>query len=96
VAASDLRLGGEQKCMRVGPHQTRSGHVSVPYPARVLFKACVCSVLGPWDPIVGGLDSIREGPDPVPGVRLAHVAVLDRPWRSGLHIQGSGALPWGS
>jgi hypothetical protein len=30
------------------------------------------------------------------GVRLAHVEVLDQPWRSGLYIQGSGTLPWGS
>jgi hypothetical protein len=36
------------------------------------------------------------GPDPIPGVRLAHVEVLDQPWRSGLYIQGSSALPWGS
>jgi hypothetical protein len=24
------------------------------------------------------------------------VAVLNQPWRSGLHIQGADALPWGS
>jgi hypothetical protein len=45
---------------------------------------------------MGSPDPIQEGPDPIPGVRLAHVAVLDQPWRSGLHIQGSDALPWGS
>jgi hypothetical protein len=70
--------------------------VSISDPAWVLFKARVCSVPGPWDPIVGGPDPIREGPDPIPGVRLAYVAVLDQPWRSGLYIQGSGALLWGS
>jgi hypothetical protein len=96
MAASGLCLGGEQKRMRTGPHETRSGHVLTPDPTWVLFKARVCSVLGPWDPIMRGLDPIREGPDPIPGVWLAHVAVLDQHWRSELHIQGSGALPWGS
>jgi hypothetical protein len=56
----------------------------------------VYSVLGPWDPIVGGPDPIREGSDPIPGVRLAHVEVLDQPWGFGLYIQGSSALSWGS
>jgi hypothetical protein len=42
---------------------------------------------------VGGPDPIREGLDLIPGVRLAHVEVLDQPWGSGLYIQGSGALP---
>jgi hypothetical protein len=65
-------------------------------PAWVLFKARVYSVLGPWDPIVGGPDPIRRGPDPIPGVRLAHMEVLDQPWRSGLYIKGSCTLPWGS
>jgi hypothetical protein len=36
------------------------------------------------------------GTDPILGVRLAHVEVLDQPWRSGLFIKGSGALLWGS
>jgi hypothetical protein len=35
---------------------------------------------------MGGSDPIREGLDPTLGVRLAHVAVLDQPWRSGLYI----------
>jgi hypothetical protein len=69
-----------------GPHQTRSGHVSAPDPAWVLFKARVCSVLGPRGPIEGGPDPLWGGPDPIPVVRLAHVAVPDQPWRSGLHI----------
>jgi hypothetical protein len=46
--------------------------------------------VGDPDPIWGG------GPDPIPGVRLAHVEVQDQPWGSGLYIRGSGALPWGS
>jgi hypothetical protein len=71
-----------------GQVRTRLGLDTCRYqnPAWVLFKAHVCSVLGPWNPIVGGPDLIREGPDPTPGVRLAHMAVLDQPWRSGLHI----------
>jgi hypothetical protein len=32
------------------------------------------------------------GPDPIPGVRLAHMEVLDQSWRSGLYIQGSGLI----
>jgi hypothetical protein len=36
------------------------------------------------------------GPDPILGVWLAHVEVLDQSWRSGLYIQGSDTLPWGS
>jgi hypothetical protein len=55
----------------------------------VQFKARVCSVLGPWDLPVGGLDPIRGGPNPILGVRLAQVEVRDQPWRSGLYIQGS-------
>jgi hypothetical protein len=46
---------------------------------------------------VGGPDPIRGGgPDPIPGVRLAHMGVLDQTWRSKLYILASGALPWGS
>jgi hypothetical protein len=33
---------------------------------------------------------------PYGGVWLAHMEVLDQSWRSGLYIQGSGTLPWGS
>ena len=36
------------------------------------------------------------GPDPILGVRLAHVEVLDQPRRSGLYIKGYDTLPWGS
>jgi hypothetical protein len=32
MAASSLRLGGEQRRMRTGPHQTGPGHVSAPDP----------------------------------------------------------------
>jgi hypothetical protein len=54
-----------------------------------LIKARVCSVLEPWDPTVGG-------PDPIPGVRFAHVEVLDQTWRLRPYIQGSDTFPWGS
>jgi hypothetical protein len=66
-------------------------------PAWVLTKARVCSALEPLDPIVGVPDPIRGGgPDAILGVWLAHVEVLDQSWRSGLYIQGSDTLPWGS
>jgi hypothetical protein len=98
VEATGPRLSGEQEYMRTGPEPIRLGSDTCRHwtPAWVLFKARLCSVLEPWDPIVGGLDPIRGGPDPIPGVRLAHVEVLDQPRRSGLYIQGSGTLPWGS
>jgi hypothetical protein len=34
-----------------------------------MIKARVCSVLEPWDPIVGSLDPIQGGPTPSHGVR---------------------------
>jgi hypothetical protein len=45
---------------------------------------------------VSGPDPTQRGPEPVLGVRLAPVEVLDLTQRSGLYIQGSGAFPWGS
>jgi hypothetical protein len=36
------------------------------------------------------------GPNPILGVRFAHVEVLDQTWRPGPYIQGSGTFPWGS
>jgi hypothetical protein len=57
-------------------------------PAWVLIKARVCSVLEPWDPTVGGPDPIQGGLDPIPGVRFAHVEVLDQTWRPRPYIQG--------
>jgi hypothetical protein len=91
--------------MRAGPKPTRLGLDTCRHqtPAWVLFKARAYSVLGPWDPIVGGSDPILGGPDPILGVWLAH-EVLDQPWRSGLYIQGSDTShggpdsllrPWG-
>jgi hypothetical protein len=98
VAASGPRLGGEQRRMRTGPHQTGSWHVTVPDPH-----------LGPWDPTVGGPDPLgrsgpyprgptctRGGPGPTLGVRTVYPGVRDQLWGSGLYIRGSGAHPWGS
>jgi hypothetical protein len=45
---------------------------------------------------MGGPDPIRGGLDPIPGVQLAHMVVLDQSWRSRLYIQGPDTLPWGS
>jgi hypothetical protein len=63
VAASGLRLSGEQECKRIGPDPTRPGLDTCRHrtPAWALIKARVCFVLGPWDPTVGGPDPIREG-----------------------------------
>jgi hypothetical protein len=38
---------------------------------------------------VGGLDLTQRGPDLIQGVRLAHLGVSNRTWRSGLCVQGS-------
>jgi hypothetical protein len=45
---------------------------------------------------VGSPAPIQGGPDLIPGVRFAHVEVLDQTWRPGPYIQGSGTFPWGS
>lgn len=72
VAASGLRLSGEQECMRIGPNPTGPSLDACRLwtPAWVLIKARVCSVLEPWDPSVGGLDPTRGGGglDPILGV----------------------------
>jgi hypothetical protein len=90
VAVSGLRRSKEQECMRIGPdtcwHRT---------PTWALIKDRVCSVLGTWDPTMGGPDPYG-GPDPILGVRSVHVGVLDETWKFGLYIQGSSTLPWGS
>jgi hypothetical protein len=48
------------------------------------------------------LGSYRGQPGPhtgrsgsIPGVRFAHVEVLDQTWRPEPYIQGSGTFPWG-
>jgi hypothetical protein len=45
---------------------------------------------------VGGLDPIQGGPDPIPGVRFAHMEVMDQTWWPKPYIQRSGTFPWGS
>jgi hypothetical protein len=84
--------------MRTGPEPTRLGLDTCRHrtPAWVLFKARVCSILGPHSGWPGPHTGGGGGPDPIPGGRLVHVEVLDQPWRSRLYIQGSGTLPWGS
>jgi hypothetical protein len=62
VAASGLRLSGEQECMRIDPDPTGPGLDTCRHrtPAWALIKVRVCSVLEPWDPTVGGPYPIRE------------------------------------
>jgi hypothetical protein len=61
VAASGLRLSGEQECMQIGSDPTGPGLDTCRQrtPAWALIKARVCSVREPWDPTVGGPDNIR-------------------------------------
>jgi hypothetical protein len=75
VAASGLRLSGEQECTRIGPDTCRLWT-----PTQALIKDRVCSVLEPWDPSVGGMDPLRGGggSDPILGVRSVYVGVLDQ------------------
>jgi hypothetical protein len=76
--------------MRIGPHQTRSGHMSTLDPR-------LGPIQGPsmFCPETSGPPCGRPGPhtgglDPIPVVRLAQVEVRDQPWRFGLYIRGSG------
>jgi hypothetical protein len=76
--------------MRTGPHQTRSGHVSVSDPllGPIQGLGMFCpGTLGP--PLWAARTPCGGGLDPIPGVRLAQVEVRDQPWRSGLYIRGS-------
>jgi hypothetical protein len=63
VAASGLRLSGEQECMRIGPDPTRPGLDTCQHRilAWALIKPRVYSNLEPWVPTVGGPDPIRGG-----------------------------------
>jgi hypothetical protein len=63
VAASGLRLSGEQECMRIDPDPTRPDLDTCRHwtPTWALIKARVCYVLEPWDPTVGDPDPIRGG-----------------------------------
>lgn len=82
--------------MRTGPHQTRSRHVSVPNPCPGPVQGPCTFHPGTLGPHCGQPRPHTGGPDPIPEVQLAHAEVQDQPWGSGLHIRGSGALPWGS
>jgi hypothetical protein len=44
---------------------------------------------------VSGPDPTQRGPDPILGVRFAHVEVLDHTRRPRLYIQGSDTFAWG-
>jgi hypothetical protein len=72
VAASGLRLSGEQECMRIGPNCTRAGldTCQLRTPTWALSKA-LGSHCGWSRPLTGG-------PDLILGVRSVHVGVLDR------------------
>jgi hypothetical protein len=91
VAASGLRLRGGQKRTRHGLDTCR-----LRTPRLVLNKVRVLFVPESWDPAVSGPDPSQRGLGPVPGVRFVPVEVLDLARRSGLCIQGSDNLPWGS
>jgi hypothetical protein len=65
VAASGLRLGEEQKCMRIGLHQTRSRHVSVPDPRLGPVQGPGVFCPGTLGPHCG-----RPGPHTGGGVRI--------------------------
>jgi hypothetical protein len=81
---------------RSGTHQTSSGYVSAPDPRLSPVQGLSMFYPGTLGPHCGRPGPHTRGPDPILVVRLAHVEVLDQPWRSGLYIQGSGTLPWGS
>jgi hypothetical protein len=73
-----------------------SRHVSAPDPRLALIKAWVFFVPESRDPVVSGPNPTQGGPEPVLGVRLAPVGVLDPSRRSGPYMQGSDTFPWES
>jgi hypothetical protein len=92
VAASGLCLGGEQKRMRTGLHQTGPGHVSVPDPCLGPVQApCIFrpGTLGPHCGRIGphtggpdhsrGLACTRGGLGPTLGVRTVYPGVRRSP-----------------
>jgi hypothetical protein len=52
--------------------------------------------LGPHSGWPGPHTGGGGGPDPIQGVRFAHMEVLDQTWRPRPYIQGSDTFPWGS
>jgi hypothetical protein len=81
VAASGLRLSGEQKHTRHGPDTCQLRTSAWPW-----LRPGYCLSRNP---------RTQRDPGPVPGVRFAPVEVLDLTRRSGPYIQGSGTFPWG-
>jgi hypothetical protein len=90
MAASGLRLSGEQKCTWYGPDTCRLRTPAWPIKAWVFF------IPESQDPVEGGPDPTQRGLGPVPGVRFVPAEVLDPAQRSGPDMQGSGTFPWGS
>jgi hypothetical protein len=78
--------------MQTGPEPTRLGPNTCQHrtPAWVLFKARVCSVLRPWDPIVGGPDPIRGG-----GVQIPFQGSGLHTWRSWTNLGGLDCISRG-
>jgi hypothetical protein len=87
--------------MRTGPHQTRSGHMSVPDPRLGPVQGPGMFCPGTLGPPVGGPDPIRGGgsgshsrgptcthggPGPTLGVQTIYRGVQDQPWGSKLYI----------
>jgi hypothetical protein len=80
VVASGLRLGGEQKRMRIGPHLAGPRHVSIPDPCLGPVQGPCTFRPGTLGPHYGQPGPIQRGSDPIPEVQLAHVEVRDQPW----------------
>jgi hypothetical protein len=90
VAASGLRLSGEQKRTWHGPDTRRSGPRLILNKVRVHFvpESRDLAMSGP-DPAQGGSKTCPKGPG-------TPVEVQDLTWRSGPYVQGSDTFPWGS
>jgi hypothetical protein len=80
-----FHLSGEQECTRIGPDTCR--HRT---PTWALIKARVCSVLEPWDPLVGGPDPIRGG-----GVRIPFQGSGPYTWGSWTKLGGPDCISRG-
>jgi hypothetical protein len=87
MAASGLRLSGEQECMRIGLILSRPGLDTCRHqtPTWALINARVCSVLEPCDPSVGG-------PDPLRGVRIPSQGSGPYTWGSWTKLGGPDCI----
>jgi hypothetical protein len=89
VAATGLRLGGERKRMRTGPHQTGPGHVSAPDP---LPWSCPRPVYVPsWD--LG--TPLWVTCSPYGGVQILFLGSSLDTWGSGTNPGGPNCIPKG-